>query len=185
MLLLVIFVYTIVELRLTSACVSRIEERKERSKTNFEGFSIVIETVSQLTVALLLDRFLVVLQSGLRLMQGLCSLLFLPLTIRSQLECIVFVWEIVVWLRYEMVIVDLVCFLCRGRRSMYHRLTRLHSTLPSLLGLHPLWRCLCLRILVPRLHFLAPSASEGLEFSLIFGCWLVVHVCKERREITW
>jgi hypothetical protein len=201
MLFLVIFVYTIVELRLTSACISIRREWKERSETNFEGFSIVIETVSQLAMALLLDRFLVVLQGGFRLLQGLCSLLFLTLTIRSQLESIVLIWEIVIWLGQEMVIVNLVCFLCRGRRSMYDRLTRLHSTLPSLLWLHSLWRCLCLRILVPRLHFLAPPASEGLEFGLVFGCWLVVHVvlfsaklllegylmrlCKKQREITW
>jgi hypothetical protein len=75
----------------------------------------VIETVSQLAVALLLDRFLVVLQGGFGLIQGLCPLVFLPLAVRSQLECIVFVWEIVVWLGHEMVIIDLVCFLCRGR----------------------------------------------------------------------
>ena len=148
MLFLVIFVYTIIELRLTSACDSITEEWKERSGTNFESLSIVIETVSQLTVALLLDRFFVVLQGGSRLIQGLCPLLFLPLTVHPQFESIVFVWEIVVWFGHEMVIVDLVCFLCRRGRSMYHRLTCLYSTLPPLLGLRPLWRFLGLRILV-------------------------------------
>lgn len=75
----------------------------------------MIETVSQLAMALLLDRFLVVLQGGFGLMQGLCPLLFLPLTVHSQLECIVLVWKIVIWLRHEMIVVDLVCFLRRGR----------------------------------------------------------------------
>jgi hypothetical protein len=114
MLFLIVFVHTIIKLRLTSVCVFTIMRYQERDETNFEGFSIVIETVSQLAMALLLDSFLVVLQGGFRLVQGLCPLLFLPLAIQSQFECIIFVWEIVVWLGHEMVIVDLVCFLCRG-----------------------------------------------------------------------
>jgi hypothetical protein len=37
------------------------KREKGRDETNFEGFSIVIETVSQLTMALLLDCLLIVL----------------------------------------------------------------------------------------------------------------------------
>jgi len=133
----------------------------------------MIETVSQLAMAFLLDRFLVMLQGRARFVQGLCPVLFLA--VYSQLECFFLVWKIVVWLGHEMVIVDLVYLLGRRRRGMYHGLTRLHSTLPSLLRFHALWCCLCLRVLVSRLHFFAPSAAEGFEFGLIFRCWLVVH----------
>lgn len=76
--------------------------------TNLESCPIVLQTISKLTMRLLLYSFFIVLQCRAGLLQDLGSLMFFSFD--AKLESFFFVWEVVVWLWREAFVVY--CFIC-------------------------------------------------------------------------